>query len=157
MITFIRRIGIALTAAVVMVGLNSLWYAVLMRGFYDRESGSWGAIGRDDPSLVFIALSFLSLASLMTIAYPYVSFGRRWWIRGLGLGLMTALVFIVPSSFYYFGTTNILVAEVMVADIGWHLIEESAAGLTIAALMGRQHVDAPAPDRSTRGGMAHVS
>lgn len=85
---------------------------------------------------LFIVLSFLSLAGLMTLAYPYVSFGRSRWTRGLGLGVMSALIFIMPASFCYFGTTDILDGEVMVADIGWHLIEESAAGLTIAALLG---------------------
>ncbi len=136
-ITFARRIGVAVVVAAVMLTLNSLWYAVLMRGFYDRDTGSWGAIARDNPSMLFILLSFLTLAGLMTIAYPHVSFGRSRWTRGLGLGIMAALIFIVPASFYYFGTTDILVGEVMVADIGWHLIEESAAGLTLAALIGR--------------------
>jgi hypothetical protein len=131
----LRRAGVAAATAAVMLVLNSLWYAVLMRGFYDRDTGSWGAIARDDPSLVFIVLSFVSLAALMTIAYPYVSFGRSRWTRGLALGVMAALIFIVPASFYYYGTTDILVAEVMLADVGWHLIEESAAGLTIAALI----------------------
>ena len=138
MITLAKRAGVTLVVAGVMLTLNSLWYAVLMRGFYDRDSGSWGAIARDDPSFLFIGLSFLTLATLMTIAYPHVSFGRNRWTRGLALGIMAALVFIMPASFYYFGTTDILVGEVMVADIGWHLIEESAAGLTIAALIGRQ-------------------
>jgi hypothetical protein len=137
MITIARRAGITVTAAGVMLTLNSLWYAVLMRGFYDRETGSWGAIARDDPSLPFILLSFLSLAGLMVAAYPHVRFGTSTLSRGLGLGVMSALVFIVPSSFYYFGTTDILVADVMVADIVWHLIEESAAGLVIAFLIGR--------------------
>ena len=138
MVTYAKRAGVTLVVAGVMLTLNSLWYAVLMRGSYDRDSGSWGAIARDDPSFLFIGLSFLTLAALMTIAYPHVSFGRNRWTRGLALGIMAALVFIMPASFYYFGTTDILVGEVMVADIGWHLIEESAAGLTIAALIGRR-------------------
>ncbi|MDH4117083.1 MAG: hypothetical protein OEX04_12615 [Acidimicrobiia bacterium] len=133
----LRRLGVVLTTAIVMLGLNSLWYAVLMKGFYDRDTGSWGAVARENPSMVFILLSFVTLATLMTVAYPYVSFGRSWWARGLGLGIMSGLVFIVPAGFYYFGTTDILVGEVLAADIGWHLIEESAAGLTIAALLGR--------------------
>jgi len=148
MIALAKRAGVTLVVAGVMLTLNSIWYAVLMRGFYDRDSGSWGAVARDDPSFLFIGLSFLTLATLMTIAYPYVSFGRNRWTRGLALGIMAALVFIMPASFYYFGTTDILVGEVMVADIGWHLIEESAAGLTIAALIGRQV--APAAGQPSR-------
>ena len=146
MITLAKRAGVTLVVAGVMLTLNSFWYAVLMKGFYDRDTGSWGAIARENPSMPFILLSFLSLAALMTLAYPYVGFGRNRWTRGLALGIMTALVFIMPASFYYFGTTDILVGEVMVADIGWHLIEESAAGLTIAALIGRQV--APAGEQS---------
>lgn len=138
MITYVKRAGVTLVVAGVMLILNSLWYALAMRDFYDRDTGSWGAVARDDPSFLFIGLSFLTLAALMTIAYPHVSFGRNRWTRGLALGIMAALVFIMPGSFYYFGTTDILVGEVMVADIGWHLIEEGAAGLTIAALIGRR-------------------
>jgi hypothetical protein len=134
----VRRLGVVIVTSAVMLSLNSLWYAVLMKGFYDRDTGSWGAVARENPSMLFIVLSFVTLATLMTIAFPHVSFGRTWWARGLGLGVMSALVFIVPAGFYYFGTTDILVGEVLAADIGWHLIEESAAGLTIAALLGRR-------------------
>lgn len=134
----VRLGAVALATAAVMLGLNSLWYAVIMKGFYDRDTGSWGAITREDPSMVFILASFVTLAALMTIAYRFVSFGRTWWARGLALGIWSALVFIVPAGFYYFGTTDILAGEVLAADIGWHLIEESAAGLTIAALLARR-------------------
>ena len=133
----VRRLAVVIVTTAVMLSLNSLWYAVLMKGFYDRDTGSWGAVARENPSMLFILLSFVTLATLMTIAFPHVSFGRTWWAGGLGLGVMSALVFIVPAGFYYFGTTDILVGEVLAADIGWHLIEESAAGLTIAAMLGR--------------------
>ena len=39
MVNVVRRIGVVLAATTVMLGLNSLWYAVLMKGFYDPETG----------------------------------------------------------------------------------------------------------------------
>jgi len=122
----------------VMLIVNSLWYELAMQDFHDRDSGSWGAIARDKPSFLFTGLPFLTLATLMTIAYPHVSFGRNRWTRGLALGIVTALVFIMPAGFYYLGTIDILVGEVVVADIGRHLIDENASGITIAAFGVRQ-------------------
>jgi len=61
MVSVVRRIGVVLAATTVMLGLNSLWYAVLMKGFYDRETGPWGAIARDEPWLYSLCCHFFPL------------------------------------------------------------------------------------------------
>ena len=135
-LTPLRWAGVSVVIALLMLGLNSLWYAVLMKGFYSRDSGSWVSVGRDNPSIPLILLSFLVLAGLMTLAYPHVKVWPSRWANGLALGLFTALVFILPAGIYYFATTNILVLEVLGMDVLWHLIEESLVGLALAALLG---------------------
>lgn len=135
-LTLVRWLGVSGVIALLMLGLNSLWYAVLMKGVYTRDTGSWVSVGRDNPSVPIILLSFLVLGSLMTLAYPHVRVWPSRWANGLTLGLFTALVFILPSGLYYFATTNILVLEVLAMDVLWHLIEESTAGLALAALLG---------------------
>lgn len=134
--SILRTIRTAVIVTFLILGLNALWYAVVMRGFYDRPSGSWVSVSRDEPSIVLIAASFFALALLLTLAYPHVRFGRSRWSTGLALGIIVGLFYILPTSLYYLGTTDILAADVMVMDVGWHIIEEGVAGLAVAGLAG---------------------
>ena len=118
-----------------MLALNALWYAVLMRGFYERPHGSWVSVARDDPSIAIILTSFLSLATLMNVAYPHFRFSESKWLNGLAVGVLVGLIYALPTTLYYFGTTDILAGDVAALDVAWHMIEEGTAGLVVAAIL----------------------
>ena len=117
---------------------NSLWYAVIMRGFYENSQGSWTQVSRENPSVPIIILGMFVLSVLMTVLYPKVQMGiKQPMLANLAFGMLVGLVYVFPSSLYYYGTTNFLAFGPMVMDVCWHMIEEGIAGTVLGALYQR--------------------
>ncbi len=117
---------------------NSLWYAVIMRGFYENSQGSWMQVSREHPSIPVIVLGMFVLSVLMTVLYPKVRLGIQSPIlANLVFGMLIGLIYVLPSSLYYFGTTNFLAFGPMAMDAGWHMVEEGIAGIVLGTLYTR--------------------
>ena len=54
---------------------NSLWYGVVMRGYYATVTGSWVQVTRETPSVLVILAGMFALAVLMVVVYPRVNGG----------------------------------------------------------------------------------
>jgi hypothetical protein len=117
---------------------NSLWYALIMRGFYENSAGSWMQVSRENPSIPIILLGMFVLAVLMTILYPKVQLGIQPPILADAVfGMLIGLIYVFPASLYYYGTTNFLAFGPMAMDIVWHSIEEGLAGVVLGLLYRR--------------------
>ena len=134
---------IALGATLSIFLANSLWYAVIMRGFYENSGGSWMQVSREDPSIPVILLGMFVLALLMTVLYPSVQLGiRQPLLADAVYGMLIGLIYVLPSSLYYFGSTNFLAVGPMLMDATWHMVEEGLAGVVLG-LLYRRFVDQP--------------
>ena len=129
---------IALGVTLTIFVANSLWYAVIMRGFYESSSGSWMQLSRENPAIPIIVLGMFVLAVLMTVLYPRVQLGiRPPLLADAVYGMLIGLIYVLPSSLYYFGTTNFLAFGPMAMDVFWHMIEEGLAGVVLGLLYRR--------------------
>lgn len=141
---------IALGVTLSIFTANSLWYAVIMSDFYDGSSGHWSQVSRDDPSIPIVLLGILVLAVLMTAHYPFLRLPIRHPILADGaFGVLIGLIYVLPSSLYYYGTTDFLEFVPMAMDVLWHMIEEGLAGVVLGMLYRRligQPASAPAAD-----------
>ena len=129
---------ISLIVSLFITAINSLWYAMIMREFYENSQGSWMQVSREEPSILSILLGIFSLSLLMTLLYPRVRMGvKPPWLANLIFGMMIGLIYVLPSSLYYHGTTNFLTFGPMAMDILWHMVEEGLAGIVLGALYAR--------------------
>ena len=134
---------IALGVALSIFLANSLWYAVIMRSFYENSSGSWMQVSRENPSIPIILLGMFVLAVLMTVLYPRVQLGIQPAILADAVfGMLIGLIYVFPASLYYYGTTNFLAFGPMAMDVLWHSIEEGLAGVVLG-LLYRRFADHP--------------
>ena len=58
-------------------------------------------------------------------------------LANLAFGMLIGLIYVFPSSLYYYGTTNFLAFGPMAMDVCWHMIEEGVAGIVLGALCQR--------------------
>ena len=134
----IKSLLIALGVALTIFSANSLWYAVIMRGFYENSQGSWMQVSREHPSIPVILLGIYVLSVLMTVLYPKVQMGiKQPVLANLCFGMLVGLIYVFPSSLYYYGTTNFLAFGPMAMDVFWHMIEEGLAGVVLGMLYKR--------------------
>ena len=134
----IKQILIALVTTLSIFAANSIWYAVIMRSFYENSQGSWMQVSREHPSIPVIILGMFVLSVLMTILYPRVRMGiKNPMLANLAFGMLIGLIYVFPSSLYYYGTTNFLAFGPMAMDVCWHMIEEGIAGIVLGALYQR--------------------
>ena len=134
----LKNLTIALGVALSIFATNSLWYAVIMRGFYENSQGSWMQVSREHPSIPVIILGMFVLSVLMTVLYPKVQMGiKNPVLANLAFGMLVGLIYVFPSSLYYYGTTNFLAFGPMAMDVCWHMIEEGIAGIVLGALYKR--------------------
>ena len=134
----LKILTIALGVALSIFATNSLWYAVIMRGFYENSQGSWMQVSREHPSIPVIILGMFVLSVLMTVLYPKVQMGiKNPVLANLVFGMLVGLIYVFPSSLYYYGTTNFLAFGPMAMDVCWHMIEEGIAGIVLGALYKR--------------------
>ena len=134
----LKNLTIALGVALSIFATNSLWYAVIMRGFYENSQGSWMQVSREHPSIPVILLGMYILSVLMTVLYPKVQMGiKSPVLANLAFGMLIGLIYVFPSSLYYYGTTNFLAFGPMAMDVCWHMIEEGIAGIVLGALYQR--------------------
>lgn len=134
----LKNLTIALGVALSIFATNSLWYAVIMRGFYENSQGSWMQVSREHPSIPVILLGMYVLSVLMTVLYPKVQMGiKSPVLANLAFGMLIGLIYVFPSSLYYYGTTNFLAFGPMAMDVCWHMIEEGIAGIVLGALYQR--------------------
>ena len=134
----IKQILIALVTTLSIFAANSIWYAVIMRSFYENSQGSWMQVSREHPSIPVIILGMFVLSMLMTILYPRVRMGiNNPMLANLAFGMLIGLIYVFPSSLYYYGTTNFLAFGPMAMDVCWHMIEEGIAGIVLGALYQR--------------------
>ena len=133
-----KSLLIALGVALSIFTTNSLWYAVIMRGFYENSQGSWMQVSREHPSILVILLGIYVLSVLMTVLYPNVHMGiKQPVLANLAFGMLVGLIYVFPSSLYYYGTTNFLAFGPMAMDVFWHMVEEGIAGIVLGALYQR--------------------
>jgi len=134
----LKSLLIALGVALTIFMANSLWYAVIMRGFYENSQGSWMQVSREHPSVPTILLGMYVLSVLMTVLYPKVQMGiKQPVLANLGFGMLVGLIYVFPSSLYYYGTTNFLAFGPMAMDVFWHMIEEGLGGIVLGMLYKR--------------------
>jgi len=134
----VKSLSIALGVALSIFATNSLWYAVIMRSFYENSQGSWMQVSREHPSIPVIILGMYVLSVLMTVLYPKVKMGiENPVLANLAFGMLVGLIYVFPSSLYYYGTTNFLAFGPMAMDVCWHMIEEGIAGIVLGALYQR--------------------
>ncbi len=134
----VKSLLISLGVALSIFATNSLWYAVIMRGFYENSHGSWMQVSREHPSIPVILLGMFVLSVLMTVLYPKVQMGiKSPVLANLVFGMLIGLIYVFPSSLYYFGTTNFLAFGPMAMDVCWHMVEEGIAGIVLGALYQR--------------------
>jgi len=134
----LKSLLLALGVTLSIFTTNSLWYAVIMRGFYENSQGSWMQVSREHPSIPVIVLGMFVLSILMTVLYPKVQMGiKNPMLANLAFGMMIGLIYVFPSSLYYYGTTNFLAFGPMAMDVCWHMIEEGIAGIVLGALYQR--------------------
>jgi len=134
----VKSLLISLGVALSIFATNSLWYAVIMRGFYENSQGSWMQVSREHPSIPVIILGMFVLSMLMTVLYPKVRMGiKSPVLANLVFGMLIGLIYVLPSGLYYFGTTNFLAFGPMAMDTSWHMIEEGIAGVVLGALYQR--------------------
>lgn len=134
----VKSLLISLGVALSIFATNSLWYAVIMRGFYENSQGSWMQVSREHPSIPVILLGMFALSVLMTVLYPKVQMGiKSPVLANLVFGMLIGLIYVLPSSLYYFGTTNFLAFGPMAMDASWHMVEEGIAGIVLGALYQR--------------------
>ena len=134
----VKSLLISLGVALSIFATNSLWYAVIMRGFYENSQGSWMQVSREHPSIPVILLGIFALSVLMTVLYPKVQMGiKSPVLANLVFGMLIGLIYVLPSSLYYFGTTNFLAFGPMAMDVCWHMIEEGIAGVVLGVLYQR--------------------
>ena len=134
----VKSLLISLGVALSIFATNSLWYAVIMRGFYENSQGSWMQVSREHPSVPVILLGMFVLSVLMTVLYPKVQMGiKSPVLANLVFGMLIGLIYVLPSSLYYFGTTNFLAFGPMAMDVCWHMIEEGIAGVVLGVLYQR--------------------
>ena len=134
----LKNLLITLGVALSIFATNSLWYAVIMRGFYENSQGSWMQVSREHPSIPVIVLGMFVLSILMTVLYPKVHMGiKQPVLANLAFGMLIGLIYVFPSSLYYYGTTNFLAFGPMAMDVCWHMIEEGIAGIVLGALYQR--------------------
>lgn len=134
----LKRLLIPLGVTLSIFISNSLWYAVIMRGFYENSKGSWMQVSREHPSIPVILLGMFVLSVLMTVLYPKVQMGmKRPLLANLIYGMSIGLIYVLPSSLYYYGTTSFLAFGPMTMDVGWHVIEEGIAGIMLGLLYTR--------------------
>ena len=134
----LKSLLITLGVALSIFATNSLWYAVIMRGFYENSQGSWMQVSREHPSIPVIILGMFVLSVLMTVLYPKIHMGiKHPVLANLAFGILIGLIYVFPSSLYYFGTTNFLAFGPMAMDVFWHMIEEGIAGIVLGALYQR--------------------
>ena len=134
----LKNLTIALGVALSIFATNSLWYAVIMRGFYENSQGSWMQVSREHPSIPVILLGMYVLSVLMTVLYPKVQMGiKSPVLGGFAFGMLIGLIYVFPSSLYYYGTTNFLAFGPMAMDVCWHMIEEGIAGIVLGVLYQR--------------------
>ena len=50
----IKQSLIALATTLSIFAANSIWYAVIMRSFYENSQGSWMQVSREHPSIPVI-------------------------------------------------------------------------------------------------------
>ena len=131
----IKQILIALVTTLSIFAANSIWYAVIMRSFYENSQGSWMQVSREHPSIPVIILGMFVLSVLMTVLYPKVQMEiKQPLLANLAFGMLVGLIYVFPSSLYYYGTTNFLAFGPMAMDVCWHMIEEGIAGIVLGAL-----------------------
>ena len=134
----VKSLSISLGVALSIFATNSLWYAVIMRSFYENSQGSWMQVSREHPSIPVIILGMYVLSVLMTVLYPKVKMGiENPVLANLAFGMLVGLIYVFPSSLYYYGTTNFLAFGPMAMDVCWHMIEEGIAGIGLGALYQR--------------------
>ena len=135
---FVKSLLISLGVALSIFATNSLWYAVIMRGFYENSQGSWMQVSREHPSIPIILLGMVVLSMLMTVLYPKVHMGiKSPVLANLVFGMLVGLIYVLPYSLYYFGTTNFLAFGPMAMDVCWHMVEEGIAGVVLGVLYQR--------------------
>ena len=137
-INFGKNALITLAVFLTIFAANSLWYGVVMRGYYATVTGSWVQVTRENPSVPVILAGMFVLAVLMVLAYPKVNGGRkRPLLSNFLFGLVIGLIYVFPSSLYYLGTVDFLEVGPVAMDVGWHMIEEGLAGIVLGILYAK--------------------
>jgi len=95
----IKQTLIVLATTLSIFAANSIWYAVIMRRFYENSQGSWMQVSRENLSIPVIILGIFVLTVLMTVLYHKVQMGiRQPVLANLAFGMLVGLIYVFPSS-----------------------------------------------------------
>lgn len=117
---------------VVIFILSSLWYMVIMAGFYKTQNAE---IMREQFNFPFIVLGYLVLAFLMSYIYPIGYKGGPPVKEGLRFGVLVGLLVYLTTNLTLYGVWNFTLAGALV-DAGYHVVEEVVGGIVIALVYG---------------------
>ncbi len=122
-----------LVALILMSAISTLWYMVIMEGFYAEN---FGEIQRTDFNMVWIIVGYVFYALLLAYIYPKGYQGGGPMNEGLKFGLLMGLLIAVPMGFVNLGVWKITLTGSIIEMI-YQIIEKSIAGLAIGLIYGK--------------------
>ena len=122
-----------LGAAVVMLAVSTVWYMVIMEGFY---SENFSEIQRAEFDMVWITIGYVFAALMLSFIYPKGYQGGGPLGEGLKFGLFMGLLIAVPVGFVNHGVWKIALSGTIV-EIVYQIVEKSLAGIVIGLIYGR--------------------
>jgi len=125
----------SLAGAAVMFLLSGLWHAVLLKDFYAAQ---FGAAVRAEPLVSFSFLSYLSLAILMAIVFPFGYKGGAVVKEGLRFGILMGLLCRLPFSLVFYANSTSFTMSHVLFDGAWHIVEQGIGGIVMALIYVRK-------------------
>lgn len=122
-----------LVALIVMFAFSTLWYTVIMKGFY---ADNFADIQRAEFNMVWIIVGYVFYALLLAYIYPKGYQGGGPMNEGLKFGVLMGLLIAVPMGFVNQGVWKITLNGTIVEMI-YQIVEKSIAGLTIGLIYGK--------------------
>ena len=110
--------------------LAGLWHMALMSDLYASD------LNRAEPILGLIAVSYFILALLMAYMYPKGIEGTNKITNGIKFGMVIGLIWVLPHALILHAVSEGGALNVILIDVGWHLVEQSGGGVVIALIYG---------------------
>jgi hypothetical protein len=127
----------AIGSMVVMFLLSYVWHGLLMQSFYMGDTGAVGATWhRAEPMVLYIALAYIVLASIMAYLYPKGVEGDNKLMNGIRFGAFIGVLWILPLQLVFHGIFNGFELKVIAVDTAWHVVEQGIGGIIIAYIYG---------------------
>ncbi len=122
-----------LVALILMFAISTLWYMVIMKGFY---TDNFGEIQKADFDMVWIIVGYVFYALLLAYIYPKGYQGGGPMKEGLKFGLLMGLLIAVPMGFVNQGVWKITLNGTIIEMI-YQIVEKTIAGVAIGLIYGK--------------------